>query len=71
MNRILLVDDETDINLLFKIALEDRGFKVDTFEDPITALENYRPDLYDSLIVDIKMPKMHGFELYRKNKGNR
>jgi DNA-binding response OmpR family regulator len=33
MNRILLVDDETDINLLFKIVLEDRGFKVDTFEE--------------------------------------
>ena len=35
MNRILIVDDETDINLLFKIVLEDRGFKVDTFDDPI------------------------------------
>ena len=50
MNRILLVDDETDINLLFKIVLEDRGFKVDTFEDPITALENYRPDLCSYMI---------------------
>jgi DNA-binding response OmpR family regulator len=39
MNRILLVDDEIYINLLFRIVLEDRGFKVDTFEDPITALE--------------------------------
>jgi two-component system response regulator ChvI len=66
MNRILIVDDETDINLLFKIVLEDRGFKVDTFDDPIAALENYRADLYDLLILDIKMPRMHGFELYRK-----
>ncbi len=69
MNRILLVDDETDINLLCKIVLEDRGFKVDTFEDPIAALEDYRPDLYDLLILDIKMPKMHSFELYRKIRG--
>lgn len=66
MNRILIVDDETDINLLFKIVLEDRGFKVDTFDDPIAALENYRAGLYDLLILDIKMPRMHGFELYRK-----
>jgi DNA-binding response OmpR family regulator len=65
MNRILIVDDETDINLLFKIVLEDRGFKVDTFDDPIAALENYRAGLYDLLILDIKMPRMHGFELYR------
>lgn len=50
MNRILLVDDETDINLVFKIVLEDRGFKVDTFEDPIAALENYRPDLCSYMI---------------------
>jgi two-component SAPR family response regulator len=35
-------------------------------EDPIATLENYRPDSYDLLIPDIKMPKMHGFELYRK-----
>ena len=66
MNRILIVDDETDINLLFKIVLEDRGFKVDTFDDPNAALENYRAGLYDLLILDIKMPRMHGFELYRK-----
>ena len=50
MNRILLVDDETDINLVFKIVLEDRGFKVDTFKDPIAALENYRPDLCSCMI---------------------
>ncbi|MGC2426824.1 MAG: response regulator, partial [Nitrososphaeraceae archaeon] len=60
----MIVDDETDINLLFKIVLEDRGFKVDTFDDPIAALENYRAGLYDLLILDIKMPRMHGFELY-------
>ena len=50
MNRILLVDDEIYINLLFRIVLEDRGFKVDTFEDPIAALENYRPDLCSYMI---------------------
>jgi DNA-binding response OmpR family regulator len=56
-NRILIVDDEDDITFLFKMVLEDRGFKVDTFEDPIAALEKYRLRLYELLILDIKMPK--------------
>ncbi|HZD81657.1 MAG TPA: response regulator [Nitrososphaeraceae archaeon] len=51
------MDDEDDITFLFKMVLEDRGFKVDTFEDPIAALEKYRLRLYELLILDIKMPK--------------
>jgi DNA-binding response OmpR family regulator len=66
MNRILPVDDETDINLLFKIVLEDRGFKADTFEDPIAALEKYRLHLYELLILDIKMLNL----IIPKNKRN-
>ena len=63
---ILIVDDEPDINLLFKICLENNGFQVDTFDDPILALDNFKKGVYDLLILDIKMPKMHGFELYRE-----
>ena len=70
MNRILLVDDEIYINLLFRIVLEDRGFKVDTFEDPIAALEKYRPHLYELLILDIKMPKNAWLWIIPKNKRN-
>ena len=62
--RIMLVDDERDINLMFKIVLEDNGFEVDVFDDSIIALNNYEAGLYDLLILDIKMPKMDGFELY-------
>jgi two-component system, OmpR family, response regulator ChvI len=64
--RILIIDNEPDINLSLKIFLEENGFEVDTFEDPITALDNFRKGLYDLLILDVVMPKMHGFELYRK-----
>ena len=42
MNKILIVDDEPDINLSLKVALEAGGFKVDTFDDPMMALENFR-----------------------------
>jgi DNA-binding response OmpR family regulator len=65
-NRILIVDDEDDVNLLFKMVLEDYGFKVDTFNDPLVALQNFRGGSYDLLLLDMLMPKMNGFELYQK-----
>ena len=66
MHRILIVDDEDDINLLFKMVLEDNGFKVDTFNDPLVALENFTAGAYDLLLLDMLMPNMNGFELYQK-----
>jgi DNA-binding response OmpR family regulator len=65
-NRILIVDDENDINFLFKMVLEDNGFKVDTFNDPLIALQNFTAGSYDLLLLDMLMPKMNGFELYQK-----
>jgi DNA-binding response OmpR family regulator len=62
--RILLVDDEPDIALAFKIGLEDNGFKVDAFDDPQEASLNFKSNLYDLLLLDIKMPKMNGIEFY-------
>jgi two-component system, OmpR family, response regulator ChvI len=65
--KIMLVDDEVDILWLFKMILEsDARLKVDSFSDPIVALANFRPGLYDLLLIDIAMPKMNGFELYDK-----
>jgi DNA-binding response OmpR family regulator len=63
---LFIVDDEPDVKLALKIALEENGFKVDAFDDPIMALDNFRKEVYDLLILDIKMPKMHGFELHRE-----
>ena len=58
-----------DITNSFSLALEDSGlFVVDTYNDPLVALFNYRPNSYDLLLLDIKMPKMNGFELYEKIK---
>ena len=65
-NRILIVDDEPDIARLFKLSLERSGFEVDVYHDPITALSNYRLGVYDLLLLDVKMPKMNGLELYQK-----
>lgn len=68
MSKILLVNDEADIALSVQQVLEDRGLKVDSYEDPIVALENFKPRLYDLVIIDSKMPKMDGFTFYRKIK---
>jgi DNA-binding response OmpR family regulator len=48
---------------LFKEALEDGGFNVDTFNDPRDTLKNFKPHLYDLIIV---MPAMDGFRLYNQ-----
>jgi DNA-binding response OmpR family regulator len=61
---ILVVDDEADLTMLCRLALEYHGFKVDTFNDPQRALSNYKPRYYDLVILDITMPKMDGFQLY-------
>jgi DNA-binding response OmpR family regulator len=69
--RVLIVDDEPDLTLSLKMVLEQNGFKVDSFTDPVSALENYKEEaagMYDLLILDIKMPQMNGFELYRQIK---
>src|SRR5918995_3065247 len=68
--RVLLVDDEPDLNFTLKMVLEANGFKVDSFTDPLSALENFKEEagVYELLILDIKMPEMNGFELYRQIK---
>lgn len=64
--RILLVDDEPDVTLGFEIGLEDGGFAVDSFNDPILALSSFKQGLYSLALFDIRMPKLDGFELYRE-----
>jgi DNA-binding response OmpR family regulator len=64
--KILVIDDEPDVIYTIKSILEDHEFEVDTFTDSILALDNYKANFYNLIILDIKMPKMDGFDLYAK-----
>ena len=69
--RILIVDDEPDLTLSLKMTLEENGLKVNSFTDPLSALENFKEEaagIYELLILDMKMPGVNGFELYRQIK---
>ena len=68
--RILIVDDDVDVTVTFKVGIEDsnnndanKRIEVYTSNDPVVALSQFKPNFYDLLIVDINMPHMNGFEL--------
>jgi len=51
---------------IFSLGLQDEGFEVYTYNDPLDALSKFRPKFYDLLLVDINMPKMNGIDLSRE-----
>ena len=64
--KILIVDDEADIRTIIKKGLELEGYKVDEEADPRRVIPTYHPGHYDLLLLDIRMPGMSGFELFRE-----
>ena len=68
LKKILLVDNEADITYALENALENYGYSIYSFNDSMLALNSYKSNFYDLVILDIKMPKMDGFELYNKIK---
>jgi DNA-binding NtrC family response regulator len=66
--KILFVDDEPDLTSLFKKVLESAGFNVNVFNNSYDALRDFRPHFYDLVMLDIVMPKMDGFDLYKELK---
>ena len=68
--RILIIDDDPDINNLFKIYLEHDGFQADAYTNPIDALYYFKKDEYDLILLDLKMPQIDGISMFQalKNK---
>jgi FixJ family two-component response regulator len=64
--KILIVDDDSDLTSMFKMVLEMNGFEVDAYNDALLALYDLKPNSYGMALLDIRMPKMNGFELYKK-----
>ena len=64
--RILIVDDEPDIRLVIAKGLEAEGFVVESSGDPQEVLKTFKKGMYDLMLLDIRMPKMNGFELFRQ-----
>jgi two-component system, OmpR family, response regulator ChvI len=64
----MAVDDEADLTFTLKKELEQSGFSLDVFNDPIVALSIFKPDYYDLILLDVKMPQLNGFELYQEIK---
>jgi DNA-binding response OmpR family regulator len=69
--RILLVDDEESIQLLYREEFEDEGYIVDSACNGMEALAQYRENLPDLVILDINMPGMNGIEVLNQMKALR
>ena len=62
MRRILLVDDEEDVTLVFELMLRKEGYIVDVFTDPNKALSAFKSGYYDLIILDYRMAELNGLE---------
>jgi two-component system, OmpR family, response regulator ChvI len=64
--RILLVDDEPDLCRIYQIVLQDAGYECTPYTDSVKAIQEFKPNYYDLILLDIKMPILNGFELCKK-----
>ena len=71
--KIIVIDDDPDINNLFKLYLEHDGFQVDSYMDPIDALYYFKKGKYDLVLLDLKMPNIDGIAMFQalKNRDNK
>jgi DNA-binding response OmpR family regulator len=66
VKRILLVDDDEAITRVLRSGLENRGYKVETYTDPLVALAGFQPGKYDVAVLDVRMQPMDGIELHQR-----
>ena len=69
--RIMLIEDDVDSATTFKAILDSEGIKLDVFTNPFDALEHFVQSLqvnYRLIILDIRMPKVNGIQLFHKLK---
>ncbi|MDI6844635.1 MAG: response regulator [Candidatus Saccharicenans sp.] len=71
MKRILLVEDDRNLSLLYQEELSREGYEVSTAFDTDSALELMRTKSFDLIITDIRMPGKDGIELISSIMGMR
>jgi DNA-binding response OmpR family regulator len=71
MKRILIVEDEEALGLLYKEELAGEGYDVVTVRDAEQALEILRREIFDLIVTDIRMPGRDGIELITQIMGLR
>ena len=64
----MIIDDDKDITNLFAIFLESNGYIVNAYTNPVEAINNFRKNSHDLIILDLKMPQMDGMIFYKKIK---
>ena len=62
----MVIDDELDICIMLKVVLEQNGFLVNYYSNPIIALDELKSNFYNLIILDIQMPEINGMQLYRE-----
>lgn len=68
MKKILLVDDEESIQIVYREEFEDEGYQVISALDGTSGLEKFKEEDPDLVILDIQMPGMNGVEVLRQMK---
>ncbi len=68
MKKILLVDDEAGIQMLYREEFEDAGYEVISAITGEEGLEKFRSESPDLVVLDIQMPGMNGIETLRQMK---
>lgn len=66
MNRLLVVDDDTELCSMLQEYLEGENFRVDMAHDGDTALQMALADMYDLVVLDVMMPHRNGFDVLRE-----
>ena len=62
----MVIDDELDICIMLKVVLEQNGFLVNYYANPVVALDEFQSNFYDLIILDIQMSEINGMQLYRE-----
>lgn len=64
--RLLIVNDNEDILYTTQASLERAGFHVNCIQNPLEALEKFKPGVYDMVLIDMHMPEMDGITLLQR-----